>query len=326
MPEIIPHIIIKRLKRWLVRTASVFLPEKQAIGLDRWRRGQEEYRKYRLCDYIFASYGKSGRTWMRVMLSRYYQQTYELPERILLGFDNFHKINASVPKIFFTHDNYLRTYTGNVDNKKDFYDKKVVLLVRRPQDVAVSQFFQWKYRMRPDKMTMNRYPPAGSDISMYDFVMNPDCGVPRIVDFLNVWARELPNVRNLLMVRYEDMRVEPEKELARIVAFLGMEPNAGILKETVEFSSVENLRKLEKENYFWRSGSRVKAKDPSNPHSYKVRRAKVGGYRDYFDDEQVATIDALVNSGLSEIFGYQDEPGAGRQEAATGDTSGDQVA
>lgn len=311
------HIIVKRLKRWLVRAVSVFLPEKQAIALDRWRRGQEEHRKYLVCEYVFASYGKSGRTWMRVMLSRYYQQTYALPERILMGFDNFHKINPAVPRIFFTHDNYLRGYTGNLDNKKDFYNKKVVLLVRRPQDVAVSQFFQWKYRMRPAKMAMNRYPPAGSDISIYDFVMNPECGMPRIIDFLNLWARELPKIDNLLMVRYEDMRVQPEKELPRIISFLGMDPDDERIRETIEFSSVENLRKLEKENYFWRSGSRVKAKDPSNPHSYKVRRAKVGGYRDYFDDEQVAKIDALVNSQLSDIFGYGEEaPGPSGNEAA----------
>ena len=42
------HIIIKRLKRWLVRAVSVFLPQDKAIALDRWRRGQEEYRKYLL--------------------------------------------------------------------------------------------------------------------------------------------------------------------------------------------------------------------------------------------------------------------------------------
>jgi hypothetical protein len=168
--------------------------------------------------------------------------------------------------------------------------------------------------MRPNKMAMNRYPAAGSDVSIYDFVMDPNCGVPRIIGFLNLWARELPNIKNLLMVRYEDMRTEPEKQLERIVEFLGMQPDEKFLKDTVEFSSVDNLRKLEKENYFWRSGSRVKARDPSNPNSYKVRRAKVGGYRDYFDDDQVARIDALVSSELSDIFGYAEAPGPSGNE------------
>jgi hypothetical protein len=313
------HIIFKRINRTLVRAVSLFLPESKAHALERWRRGREEYRKYRLCDYIFASFGKSGRTWVRVMISRYYQQAYGLPERILMGFDNFNKINPAVPKIFYTHDNYLRGYTGNLDNKKDFYDKKVVLLVRRPQDVAVSQFFQWKYRMRPGKMSMNRYPAAGSDVSVYDFVTNPEAGLPRIIDFMNGWARELPRIKNLLLVRYEDLRSDPGQQLARIIEFFGLEPDARHIQNAVEFASVENLRKMEKENYFWRSGSRVKAKDPSNPHSYKVRRAKVGGYRDYFDDAQLAEIDALVDSRLDPVFGYHSEPApVPASEAASG--------
>ncbi len=45
-------------------------------------------------------------------------------------------------------------------------------------------------------------------------------------------------------------------------------------------------------------------KDRSNPNSYKVRRAKVGGYKDYFDDQQVKQIDAYVAENLSAFFGY----------------------
>ena len=298
------HIIFKRIMRWLVRAVCVFLPQKQAHALERWRRGREEYRKYRLCDYIFASYGKSGRTWVRVMISRYYQQAYALPERILMGFDNFHKINPAVPRIFYTHDNYLRGYTGNLGDKKDFYDKKVVLLVRRPQDVAVSQFFQWKYRMRPEKKAMNKYPEHEADISVYEFVKDENQGLSHIIEFMNNWARELPKIKDLLVVRYEDLRANPEREMGRIVEFLGMEANEEYLRDTAEFASVENLRKKEQENYFWRSGSRVQAKDVNDPNTFKVRKAKVGGYRDYFDDDQVAELNAMVDSRLLPVFGY----------------------
>jgi hypothetical protein len=85
-----------------------------------------------------------------------------------------------------------------------------------------------------------------------------------------------------------------------------MDPDDERIRETIEFSSIENLRRLEKENYF-RRGSRLKSKDSSNPDSFKVRRAKVGGYRDYFDHEQVVAIDELVNTRLSEVFGYATE-------------------
>ena len=69
-------------------------------------------------------------------------------------------------------------------------------------------------------------------------------------------------------------------------------------------ASVENLRKKEQENYFWRSGSRVQAKDVNDPNTFKVRKAKVGGYRDYFDDDQVAELNQMVDSRLLPVFGY----------------------
>ena len=184
-------------------------------------------------------------------------------------------------------------------------------MVRNPIDVAVSQFFQWKYRMRPEKKAMNKYPPHEADISVYDFVKGQDQGLAHIIEFLNNWARELPNIENVLVVRYEDMRkdpgavlADPEQEMARIVEFLGMEPNADYLRDTAEFASVENLRKKEQDNYFWRSGSRVQAKDVNDPNTFKVRKAKVGGYRDYFDDDQVAELNAMVDSRLLPVFGY----------------------
>ncbi len=298
------HMIIKRLTKWLVRLICIFLPEAQAHQLERWRRGREEFWKYQRCQYVFASYGKSGRTWVRVMISRYYQLMYDLPDNILMGFDNYTRLNADIPKIFFTHDNYLRGYTGNVDSKKDFYDKKTVLLVRKPQDVAVSQFFQWKYRMRPAKKAMNRYPEHEAQISVYDFVKDENQGLAHVIDFMNAWARELPKIRELLVVRYEDLRANPEQEMGRIVEFLGMEARDEFLRDTAEFASVENMRQKEQDNYFWRSGSRVQAKDVNDPNTYKVRKAKVGGYRDYFDDDQVAEMDAMVDSRLLPVFGY----------------------
>ena len=298
------HIVAKRLTKWMVRTVSVVLPEDKKHDLERWRRGREDFWKYKRCDAIFASYGKSGRTWVRVMISRYYQLAKGVPDGIILGFDNFHKINPAVPKLFFTHDNYLRQYLGSADSRKAFYDYKTVLLVRDPRDVAVSQFFQWKFRMRPYKKAMNKYPAHGADISVYDFVMDPNQGLPRVIRFLNEWAEELTRIKDVLVVRYEHLRSNPEHELARLMDFLGEDVDADAVRGAVEFASVENLRKMETQNYFWRSGSRIQAKDVNNPDSYKVRKAKVGGYRDYFEDQQIAAIDAMVDERLTAGFGY----------------------
>ena len=309
--------IFKKLSRELAVALAFFLPEDRRIRFERWLRGREEARRLQRADVAIVSFGKSGRTWLRVMISRYYQLVYGIPERALLGFDNYHRRDASIPKIFFTHDNYIKDYTGEYDSKASFYGKKVVLMVRNPKDIAVSQYFQWQHRMRPVKKKLNQYPPHGADVSAYDFVMDPNCGLPDIIAYLNLWAREAERVERLLVVRYEDMRSDPNKTLRRVMEFISDDSADGpAVDGSVEYSSVDNMRKLEEKNVFWLAGGRMKPGKKGDPNTYKVRRAKVGGYKDYFNDAERAEIDELVSHDLSATYGYEAPPEP--DHAATG--------
>lgn len=297
-----------RLAREAVVRASLFFPDEKRRRIERRARGWEEMYSLRRADYVVVSYGKSGRTWMRVMLSRFYQLRYGLPERSLFEFDNLHRRNRAVPKVLFTHDNYIRDYTGNGESKADFRDKKVILLVRNPADVAVSQYFQWRYRMRRGKKALNGYPPHGAELSIFDFAMHHEAGLRKIVAFLNEWARALPRLGgNALVVRYEDMRAGPEAALRRMLTFMGQDPTEEEISGAVAFAAFENMKKLETRKVFWRSGSRLLPGNKANPESYKVRRAKVGGYRDYFDDDQVRQIESFIGAHLDPVFGYASE-------------------
>ena len=296
--------IWKKTSRKLLRGALLFASEDRKTRAERWLRGREQNQKLQQSDIVIVSFGKSGRTWLRVMLSRLYQVKHGLSQRYLMGFDNFHHMNRAIPKVFYTHDNYIKDYTGNVDSKADFYDRKVVLLARDPRDVAVSQFYQWQYRMKPNKKILNRYPGDGKEVSIFDFVMDKDAGLPKVIDFMNLWASEQSRLKGFFLLRYEDLRSQPEATLEKLLEFMGTPGTPEEIREAVEFSSYENMKKMEQKKTFWLSGGRMVPKDRNNPNTYKVRRAKVGGYRDYFDDDQVAQIEALVNSTLSPDFGY----------------------
>ena len=106
--------VVKKLSRFFVLTPLFFLPYDRKSRVERWLRGREQYRKLQRADCVVVSFGKSGRTWLRVMLSRFYQVKHGLSERHLIGFDNLHLRNGAIPKIFFTHDNYTKDYTGNL--------------------------------------------------------------------------------------------------------------------------------------------------------------------------------------------------------------------
>jgi hypothetical protein len=284
--------------------ALFFLPVQKKVAIDRWLRGREEFRRLQKADCAIISFGKSGRTWLRVMLSRFYQAKYNLPENSLIGFDNLHARNRDIPRLFFTHDNYLKDFTGNASSKKDYYQKKVVLLVRDPRDVAISQFFQWKYRMQSWKKQVNQYPPHGADINEYQFAMDEAAGLPKIVDFFNLWATEAGKLDQLLVVRYEDMRRDTASVLEQILAFIGTPASAEEIRDAVEYSSMENMKKMEEKQTFRFSGSKLLPGDRNNPDSYKVRRGKVGGFSDYFNQDQVNNIEQLLKDTLQPVYGY----------------------
>jgi Sulfotransferase domain len=297
-------------RTWVRESIAVparLLPGERSVAVERWLRGREDLRRLTSSDYVVVSYGNSGRTWLRFLLSRVYQLQYRLPEHDLISFDNFRSKNAAIPAIHFTHDNYLGDYTKHRGSKEDYLDKRVVLLVRHPADVAVSQYFQWRHRMRRRKKELNRYPTVPV-LSLYDFLMRHDSGLPRIIRFLNTWAQELPRMRSVLVLRYEDLRSAPEATFERVLRYLGVEATPELIQGALAFASVDNMRRLEdRGSPFLRTG-RFHRKDPNDSQAYKARRARAGGYREDFSEPQLAVIDALIEAELSSVFDYAAGP------------------
>lgn len=291
----------RRILHWRMRDRS----EAEILKAERKLRGVEQFDKLQKADVVVVSFGKSGRTWLRVMISHLFRVKHGLPENAILGFDNFHNMNRAVPKIFFTHDNYIKDFTGDYESKRPFYGKRVVLLARDPRDVAVSQFFQWKFRVKPSKIAINNYPPRGTEISLFDFITGDNGGsMLAISQFLNLWSREADKVEQFHLLRYEDLRSEPHLELRKLLNFMRVDASDDEVNAAVEYSSYENMKKMESKQQFRLSGGRMVPRDKDNPDSYKVRRAKVGGYRDYFSDEEVEAIDRLLADSLDPMFSY----------------------
>ena len=155
----------------------------------------------------------------------------------------------------------------------------------------------------PRKKLINGYPLSGLDV--HDFIVSPEAGLPKIIAFMNAWAAAMESMPDLLVVKYEDLRADTKGQLARVLAFLGQTPDDAQLADAVEFASVDNMRRMEIENAGKALAQRsMKPGDANDPSSFKVRRAKVGGWRDYVTEEQALAIDRMVDETLAPVFGY----------------------
>lgn len=243
-------------------------------------------------DALIVSHAKSGRTWLAVMISSIYHHRYALPETEIIRFDNFHRLNRRIPNVAFTHDNRKDAAHSPVLDRADLVGQRVVLLVRDPRDVVVSSYFQ-KLRNRGE--TGAELPP------LFDYVV--DQKLPQVLTFLRRWADQLDAPKDVLVTRYEDLRATPASELAKVMTFLdGKAPTSDELGSAVNFTSFDSLRQKEASGFF--ATDRLRPGDPANPNSFKVRRGKVGGYRDYFTPEQQGEIDAMIAESDLECFGY----------------------
>ena len=159
-----------------------------------------------------------------------------------------------------------------------------MLLARNPCDIAVSWFFQFTKRQSAHKQELINasidHPIDRRAIGMWDFVRHSDIGLPMLIDYLNGWQRNLAGLERGLMVRYEDLRARPGPTLRQITALMGESFSDAEIEEAVKFGSFDNLRALETKGFFRQGG--LALRNPNDPETFKVRRAKVGGYRDYF--------------------------------------------
>ncbi len=298
------------LREALVHGPLRLLPRERRRAVDRWLRGREEARKLARAHAGFVSYGKSGRTWLRVMLSRVYTLQHGLPAELVLEFDNLHRRVPAIPRLLFTHGNYIRDYTGEWTSRRHFYDVPTVLLIRHPVDVAVSQYHQWRHRMRPWKTVLNRYPPPGAPVDLEAFVLDAQVGLPAILDWLDLFERELAHIARHLVVRYEDLRRDTAGELARCLAFLGTPVAPEVIEEAVAFARLDNMRKLEAAGALRFAGIRARPRDPSDPRSFKTRKGVVGGWRGELGPEAAARVETWLRARGPLPFGYAVEPAA----------------
>ena len=119
---------------------------------------------------------------------------------------------------------------------------------------------------------------------------------------MNDWLNEFSSRKDFTIVRYEALRASPAEHFRDLLAVVGdTTPDMSVFQEALEFSRFENMQKLEAAGVF--DSKILHPGDVRDPESFKVRRGKVGGYREYLsaEDQEYA---AHALRELDARFGY----------------------
>lgn len=265
--------------------------------LRRLRRDVKRWHAFRTADVVFLSPGKSGRTWVRAMLSHVYHLSYGTPADQLVNRDRFYRLDRRIPRIFFSHGGQEPFLVQRRLTASGLAGKTAICLVRDPRDVVVS--FGHHRRHRSKQPTAGPASASAPDTTDHSLL----CGVASISDRVNR-LRAIADAHDRgHLFRYEDFHADPARELARLLRALGNDVPDAHIEAAVRFATFDNLQRQEAAGFF--RSDNLRPGDAAQFNSFKVRRGKVGGHRDEMTAEQVAVFDRQIDAVLDPGLGYR---------------------
>lgn len=211
----------------------------------------------------FISYPKSGRSWIRFILS-----SLGLEKSIVFQHDTFEFNNGDKPPHNFSISSRLAKYPENV---------KIVYLKRDPRDIILSLYFQVTGRFKD----LLHYTGELSE-----FVRDPYFGAMVLQKFTTLWE-QMQKHRDILTVSYEDMHSDPEEVIQKILGYYRIHKNPTAIRKAIEGASFNKMQRLEQSGAFPHPWLKTRNGFP------KVRKGKLNGFREMFDQTDIDYLNAV---------------------------------
>jgi hypothetical protein len=273
------------MERTIAMMYSVKKLWKNALGMDIAGRTLA----VRADDTFIISYPRSGNTWTRFLIANLMH-----PQEPV----TFANIERLIPDAEAQSSRYLRRMPSpRMIKSHSYFDPRyprVIYVVRDPRDVALSYYdFSRKYRQIEDSYPLERY--------IEDFTTGHllSAGWGTWGENVASWIYARGARPGFLLLRYEDMKARPDRELARIAEFLGIPASPELRRTALERSSADRMREMEKtQGKDW-----VTTKDKRSDIPF-VRTASVGGWKTNLQTEPVAKIEARWGNIMAQL-GYE---------------------
>ena len=239
-------------------------------------------------DVFLTSYPRSGNTWTRFLVGNLVHQ--EEPVTFL-------NVERLVPDMYKHSDRTLRNLPRpRILKSHECFDpryKRIIYVVRDPRDVAISNYhWERKQRAMADSYTIEEFVPRWMEPMVW----------PRLGSWgehVTSWMCTREGKAGFLLLRYEDMLAQPEKELEKVARLLGIDPVPERLKRAAELSSADRMRRLEKDQ-----GSKWVQTRYTRQDKQFVRKADSGDWRTKLPAASVQAIEGAWGE-IMKALGYK---------------------
>jgi hypothetical protein len=285
------------MDRLLFASRNVFDKLKKTVGS--WETTRFYLRTYLLSrleavepDVYVVSYPKCGRTWLRLLLQRCFElagsptqphhdgSIVDVPGKVIVKFEHDQGNWVPAPRPLAELRYNAAKYSG----------KRLVFLVRDPRDVLVSSWYHLRYRERIYRE------PLGN------FVHDDLVGIEKVVRFMNMFIEHQDEPAAFLLMTYEQMRADPLTETRRLLQFICHSLDDAVIAQAVEACSFHNMKKMEADGSLREPWMKPGAKGQEK--SMKIRKGKIGGYRDELSAGDVDFLDRVIRSRLTPALPY----------------------
>jgi len=228
--------------------------------------------KMRSDDVWLVSFPKSGNTWVRFILGNLMidyckkgtTMNFNTMQNIVPDIYLNKKIPLDIgfspfPRIIKSHEKYTKKY------------KRSIYVIRDPKDAMVSY-----YHFMKDGHNKNIK-------NFSEFLKDEKLGIDAWCKNVKSWIGNAD-----VIIKFEDLKINPEKEIKKILELLKIKIDEEKIRESVRKSSFDKMKELENKDQSW------KEKHNLNKNYSFMRKGTTEQGKKYFRDEDINYFNEII--------------------------------